>query len=888
MKVPLSWLKDYVNITLPVEDLAERLTLAGLEVEHIDYIGVAPARLAEVHGSQADESVQRAGLLWDREKIVIARIVEVRPHPNADRLVLADIDYGAETTHQVVTGAPNIFYLKGQGRLTNGPKVVFAKEGSTLYDGHQPGQVPMTLKPTQLRGIRSDAMVCSEKELGLSDEHEGIILLDDDAPVGAPAADYLGDAVFDIAILPNIARAMSILGVAREVAALTGRKLRPPPYEIVQKGAPIRGQLAIEIRDSSLNPRFTAMLIRGIQIGPSPYWMQRRLRLAGMRPINNVVDVSNYVMLELGQPTHAFDYDKLVERASGKTPKIITRLAGPGEHLLTLDGVDRALDDFNMLVTDTAGPLGLAGVMGGGETEVGDGTASVLLESANWDFINVRRTMQAQRIASEAGARFGRGVHPSLALLGVKRGVELMRQLAGGTVARGAIDVYPKKARQVKIDLTTAEVERILGFSIPLKQIIKILESLEFKCEVIGSASKRARQPKPVIRDYSSRSEAERNRQYAIRATVPDHRVDCDGPDDLIEEIARIYGYDRIPRTPMSDEMPPQRSNLDLELEETVRDALVGVGLQEIVTYSMTTPEAEKRLFAPGTPPDPNPHAALGAGGRSSDRPYVALANPISAERTHMRHTLLASLLDAVAANVRHHDTVAMFEINKVYLASEDGPLPDEPRRLAIAMTGPRDPESWKGGDTGTMDFYDLKGVIESALDVLHIHDVRYEPGDHPTYYPGRAARLMVGDRVAGAFGELHPLVREAFDLPAQPVVAAELDYELLAESARWMHRVNDVSRYPAVTEDLAVIVNNEVTAEAVRAAIVESGGELLQRVSLFDVYKGEQVGSGGKSLAYRLTYQAGDRTLTDAEVASVREGIVEYLREKLGAVLRG
>ncbi len=862
MKVPLSWLKDYVNITLPVEDLAERLTLAGLEVERIDYIGVAPARMAEVHGSRADESVQRAGLVWDREKIVIAQIVEVRPHPDADRLVLADIDYGAETTHQVVTGAPNIFHLKGQGRLTNGPKVVFAKEGSTLYDGHQPGQVLMTLKPTRLRGIRSDSMVCSEKELGLSDEHEGVILLDDDAPVGAPAADCLGDVVLDIDILPNIARAMSILGVAREVAALTGQKLRHPSYEVLQKGAPIKGQVTIEIRDSRLNPRFTAMLIKSIQIGPSPYWMQRRLRLAGMRPINNVVDVSNYVMLELGQPTHAFDYDRLVERAGGKPPKIITRLARPGERLLTLDGVDRELEDFNMLVTDTAGPLGLAGVMGGGETEVSDDTTSVLLESANWDFINVRKTMQAQRIASEAGARFGRGVHPSLALLGVKRGIELMRQLAGGTVVRGLIDVYPKKAKKVKIDLTTAEVERILGFSIPLKQIVMILESLEFEVDDRPSTTARRR------------SSADRGQVATVRVTVPDHRVDCDGPDDLIEEIARIYGYDRIPRTPMSDEMPPQRSNVDLDLEEMVRDALVGVGLQEIVTYSMTTPEAEKRIFAPGTPPD--------------DRPYVVVANPISAERTHMRHTLLASLLDAVASNVRHHDTIAMFEINKVYLANEDGPLPDEPRRLTVAMTGPREPESWKGGDTGVMDFYDLKGVIESVLDVLHIHNVRYETSDHPAYYPGRAARLIVGDRMAGTFGELHPLVREAFDLPAQPVVVAELDYELLAERARLMYRVNDVLRYPAVTEDLALIVNHDVPAEAVRAAIVESGGELLKQVSLFDLYKGEQVGSGRKSLAYRLTYQASNRTLTDAEVARVREGIVEHLRGKLGAVLRG
>ena len=872
MKVPLSWLKDYVNITLPAEDLAERLTLAGLEVEHIDTIGVAPGRKAEVHSSQAtNESVQHAGLVWDREKIVIAQIVEVRPHPNADRLVLADVDYGGQETHQVVTGAPNLFHLKGQGRLPNGPKVVFAKEGSTLYDGHQPGNVPMTLKPATLRGVRSDAMVCSEKELGLSDEHEGVILLDDDAPVGVPAADVLGDVVLDIAILPNIARAMSIVGVAREVAALTGQKLRYPPYEVVQRGSPIKGQVEVEIRDSRLNARFTAMLIKGVTIDSSPYWMQRRLRLAGMRPINNIVDVTNYVMLELGQPTHAFDYDKLAGRAKSRAPKIITRLAQPGECLLTLDGVDRELDDFNMLVTDTAGPLGLAGVMGGGETEVSENTTSVLLESANWDFINVRRTMQTQKISSEAGARFGRGVHPALAVLGVKRGIELMRQLAGGTVARGLIDVYPKKAKTIKIDLSTAEVERILGFSIPLRQIVKILESLEFKCEVLESGAARSQQSRPAIRD---RRYAIRDAQYAIRVTVPDHRLDCEGQHDLIEEIARIYGYDRLPRTPMNDEMPPPRGNPDLELEERIRDALVGAGLQEVVTHAMTTPAAERRTLAPGTPPD--------------DRPYVQIVNPISAERTHMRHTLLAPLLEAVSSNLRHHKSVSIFEIGKVYLASEDGPLPEEPRRLTIAMSGPREPESWKGGDVAPMDFYDLKGIVEWVLEMLHIDDARYEPAEHPTYTPGRTTRLVVGDRVVGSFGEVHPLVREAFDLTAQPVLAAELDYEALARHARQMYRVSDVPRYPAVVEDLAVIVDNRAPAEKVRAAIVESGGALLRGVSLFDAYRGEQIGSGKKSLAYRLTYQADDRTLTDAEVAAVRAGIVRHLQTALGATLRG
>src|SRR5512139_303405 len=326
MKVPINWLKDYVDINIPIEELAERLTLAGMEVEHIEYYGVAPTGMAAIHGTaETANSVRHEGLVWDREKIVIAQIVEVRPHPNADRLVLADVDYGGAALHQVVTGAPNLFHLKGLGRLANGPKVVFAKEGSVLYDGHQAGQVKMTLKPAKLRGVKSDSMVCSEKELGLSDEHEGIIILDDDAPVGAPAADYLGDAVLDISILPNVARAASILGVAREVAALTGQPLKQPVYELHGTGPDVSQGVKVEILDPDLCRRFTATIVRDVRTGPSPYWVQRRLRLAGMRPINNIVDSTNYAMLEIGEPLHAFDYDVLVQRAGSKAPTIITR-----------------------------------------------------------------------------------------------------------------------------------------------------------------------------------------------------------------------------------------------------------------------------------------------------------------------------------------------------------------------------------------------------------------------------------------------------------------------------------------------------------------------------------------------------------------------------------
>ncbi|HZY45029.1 MAG TPA: phenylalanine--tRNA ligase subunit beta, partial [Anaerolineae bacterium] len=493
------------------------------------------------------------------------------------------------------------------------------------------------------------------------------------------------------------------------------------------------------------------------------------------------------------------------------------------------------------------------GIMGGLETEVDDHTTNVLIEAANFNMINIRQTTQQMKLPSEASARFGRGIHPAMALRGNIRSANLIQQLGGGTIDTGSVDVYPHPAETITIDLALSEVKRILGFEIEIDQIVHILESLEFKSEI-------------------------HTPQSAISVSVPDHRIDCTGPHDLIEEIARIYGYDRFPQVGMTDEMPPQRSNPSLEFEERVRDILVQAGLTEAITYSMTTPQREAKLL-PGHRPD--------------DRPYVEIANPISAERTHMRHTLLASLLEVVAQNVRHHEYVAMFELNKVYLASEDGPLPDEPRRLSIVMTGPREPLSWKGGDRNPIDFYDLKGVIEALLRGLHVEGEDFEATEHPTYYPGRTARLKVNGTLIGVLGELHPLVREGFDFPDQTaVVAAELDLDELSKQISAIVRVAEVPRFQAVIEDMAIIVDEKVPASKVLEVIKRgAGGEkndsLLKHAELFDVFKGDRIGAGKKSLAYRLTYQA-DRTLTDPEVVKVRELIIKRLKDEVDAVIRG
>ncbi|HEX7593285.1 MAG TPA: phenylalanine--tRNA ligase subunit beta, partial [Anaerolineae bacterium] len=795
MKLPLSWIKDYVDIKIPPEELAQKLTFAGLEVEQTEYIGVPRPQGSRATGEKPE-------LAWDRTTLVVGKILDVKPHPNADRLTLAVVDYGAKESIQVVTGAPNIHVGD------SGQKVAFALEGARLYDGHADGWKLMTLKKSKIRGIESGCMVCSEKELALSEDHDGIILLPDDAPVGTPLADYLGDIVFDIKINPNMARCASVIGIAREVAALTDQPLRPIPQKVIAKGASIGGQIDVMIHDPDLNPRFTLALLRGTAIKPSPFWVQRRLKLAGMRPINNIVDVTNYVMLESGQPLHAFDYDKLVARAGGEMPTLITRLAESGEELETLDGVKRKLDSFTILVCDTRGALSIGGVMGGAESEVDNQSTNILLEAAAWEYINIRRTMTAQRLSSEAGYRFSRGVHPAQAKVGLLRAIELMRELGGGQVAKGIVDNYPRKPKKISITLPVAQVKRQLGVEIPAKDIARYLESLEFKVETKNVKRKTSNLQSPISN---------------LQVTVPDHRLDVDGTHDLIEEIARMYGYENIPISRMNDELPPQRANVDLEQEEWVRDILIDAGLQDVITYSFTTPEREQMLTLPGSARPAIP-----------TRDYVRLENPVSAEYAVLRQTLLPNLLRLVAANSRYRARVAIFEVGTVFFArrSDDALLPREKatelpedvdrhlplerRRLCLALTGPRQEVSWHTADATPMDFYDLKGVVEALLGGLHLSNLAFVASDHPLYQPGRAAALAFDAQEVGVFGELHPRLREKFDLPASPILIGEFDLDALLAHVKPAHKVTALSRYPAVAQDLALIVDESIAAERV------------------------------------------------------------------------
>ncbi len=842
MKLPLSWLKEYVDIDLSLEQLARLLTMAGLEVEEITLVGLP---------MPPEEHLQfkYTGLTWEKDKFVVAQVNEVMPHPNADRLVLCSLDDGSGEL-VVLTGAPNLYPYKGAGRLEQPLKVAYAREGARLYDGHQNGQVITTLKRTKIRGIESFSMVCSEKELGISEEHDGVIILDPDAPTGMSLVDYMGDAVFEISILPNMIRDACVLGTAREVAAITGRQLKMPEHTLPMTGESIEGKVNIQITDPALNPRFVFGLVRGVKPLPSPYWVQRRLRLAGMRPINSIVDATNYVMFELGEPLHAFDYDTLVRRAGSKAPTIITRAAAEGEKLTTLDGVERTLSSYTVVVADTAGSLSLAGVMGGMESEVTDETRNVLLEGASWNFINTRRTVSSQKLQSEAAYRFSRGVHPALAEQGVRLGLQRLAAWSGGEIAQGLVDAYPQPYEDPTITLSMQTVKRILGLNLQPAQAAALLEKIGFTCQV---------------------------KKDSLVVTAPPTRVDIGtgvvGEADILEEIARLYGYDNFPVTALREEMPPAHEDRNIQLEEKVRDMMAGFGLQEIMTYRFTSPEKETRLMP--------------AGSTAETPEYVTLQNPITPDRSVMRRSQLAAMLEIIEKNARLQTHLAMYEVGQEFHPMPGQDLPDEKLILTIGLSGSTRDQQWDSPAGKPMDFFDLKGIIESLLERLHVKDVRFEPADRMPYHPGKCALVICGENKAGILGELHPLVKQNYDFGPAPVITAELDLEEIFALVPGWFDTTPVPALPPVLEDLAVIVDEDMPAVRVLETILQGGGKLLKEARLFDVYRGGQIGVGKKSLAYSLTYQAADRTLTDKDATQIRQRIIRRLEQELGARIR-
>jgi phenylalanyl-tRNA synthetase beta chain len=816
MRVPLSWLKDFVEITVPLDDLVHRLTMAGLEVANVEHLG-------------AD---------WQRDKLFVGEVRDVIPHPNADRLLLAVVEYGQGTPQTVVTGATNL----RPGEC--GQKVAFAVEGARLWDGYSAEPRQQTLRRARIRGVESAGMICSEKELGLSDEHGGVLILDPDAPVGQPLQDVLGDTILEVELTPNLARANCILGLAREVAALTGQRLRQawPPVDPLLAGSHSArtAYVTVASADPQLCRRYSAALIENVTIQPSPAWLQRRLRLAGLRPINNIVDITNYCMLENGQPLHAFDYETL-------TGGIVVRPAAPGERLRTLDGVERALNAEMLLITDASGPIALAGVMGGTATEVSERTRHVLLESANFDFVSIRRTSQHLRLATEAAQRFGRGLDPQLTVPALVRAGRLMEEVGGGTVHVELADTYPRPASPKSITLRPTEVRRLLGMDFSMAELSRILSALEFTC--------------------ATRTDGADPR---LEVGVPSYRLDVTIAADLIEEIARIHGYDAIPLTLIQDVLPPQRSQPVLAGLERTRDILVGCGLTEVLSYALTSLDSINRAQVSGPPA----HAA----------DYIRIANPISQEREFLRQSLLPSLLETLRTNSRYRQRMLLFEVGRVYLPQPQEDLPLEQRRLAIALTGTVHPASWQQGEHAPLlGFTHLKGIMDTLAQRLHVPGIRYMPATHPALVPGRTAALELAGAALGMAGEVHPEVYERFALPEQPVAILELNLDLLLAN-RQPRRYQPISRFPAVLEDLALVVDADTPAQAVEDAIRAAGGELLRQVELFDLYQGEPIPPGKKSLAYALTFQAEARSLTEDEVLVLYQRIQQHAAATLGA----
>jgi phenylalanyl-tRNA synthetase beta chain len=858
MRIPYEWLKEYVEVRLSPEDLAHELTMHGLEVDRVEYP-------------------------WPG--IVTAQIVWLEPVKGSDHLSATRITDG-QGEYSVVCGARNI-------RLHD--KVPLATLGAKV------GEIVIAEKKAM--GVLSQGMLCSPRELGLSDDHSGIYILPKDTPLGVPLGKLLGEAVIDLDIKAHRGDLFCVTGVAREVGAFTGKQLRLPEIKIKEQGTPAAELMKLEVRDATLCPRYTARVVRGVKIGPSPDWMGKRLLAAGMRPINNVVDVTNYVMLELGQPLHGFDYDKVADHT------IVVRRAENGEQLTTLDGVTRTLTSEMMLVTDPAGPNVIAGIVGGARVEVDDTTVNVILEAAHWSPPNIRRTAQALGLRTESSSRFEKNPDIELTTVAVDRAAQLIVQLAGGTIAPGRLDFYPQPIKPRTIEFHLDQVEWLTGLAVTATEALAALRALGF------AVKERPTHGGEVVLDV----------------VVPTWRGDVEESADIVEEVARIVGFDRIPSTIPTGPLPPEYRNVWFEREEALRDILVGAGLTEALSYTLTSRAVMAKLLpheagaAAALLGAPVPMAALpepgkkgSAKGRSAERrelevvadriPAITLTNPPSADLEALRLTLMSGLLSAARENSKHESAgVWLFELGRRYLPTPEltsgTGLAQERRTLGVVMMGPA-ATGWATTERDA-DFYDLKGVTETMLDALQVGGYRFTPARHPTYHPGRCAALEVlalpqgvpadSDRAVGVsgtwvavgvLGEIHPEVAEQFDLTKRAYLM-ELDLERLYSAVPERALSQPIPRYPAAQRDLAIIVEANVSAADVADAIRASGGDLLRDVQLFDLYTGEGVPAGKKSLAWSLTYQSPERTLTDAEIEAAQQATVAALAKRFSAELR-
>ena len=797
MNVTLNWLKAYIDFEFSPSELADRLTMLGVEVESVKHLGT------------------------ELEGVIVGSVTSIRPHPNADKLVLCQVDTGETEELQIVCGAPN---------AREGMLAPVATIGATLPVG-------LTIKRAKLRGETSQGMLCSEKELGLSGDAAGLMELSTDIPLGTPLSEALGldDVVFELEITPNRPDCLSLIGVAREIRAETGNPLKLPTVDLQESGINIRDLTSVTIDAPDLCPRYAARVIQGVEVAESPVWLQQRLESVGIGVINNIVDVTNFVLMEYGQPLHAFDYHKLAEN------RIVVRRARDNEQITTLDEVARELTSDMLVIADAEKPVALAGIMGGYDSEITETTCDVLLESAYFNPLSIRATAKALGISTEASYRFERGADPGAVLAALDRAAQLIAELTGGTICDGIVDVYPGQQPLTEIQLRPERVNFVLGTTIETAEMVQILDRLGFDVDITGKV---------------------------YQVVVPTFRSDVTREIDLIEEIARVYGYDNIPTTLPKGDIPVPAPTPKTEARRRIKHFLLAAGMMEAVNYSFCDPNCFDKIRLNADDPLRN---------------TLQLRNPLSPEMSVLRTTLTPGLLENAQHNRNHQiDTIALFEIGGVFV--HDGEE-KEPERVTGVLAG-QIGEGVYSDPYRHPDFFDIKGLVEGMLEVCGVVDWTLQKTDAPTFHPGRNAEVLLGDRRIGVFGEVHPEVLENYDLPYKAYLF-EFDLEGLADAATFAKRFEPISIYPKVARDLAIVVDKETLSDMPTGLIYTTGGDSVDSVRLFDVYEGEQVPEGKKSLAYTITYHSATETLTDKAVNTLHDEVVKCLNRELGAELR-
>ena len=806
MFVSYRWLQDYVNISdiQPLE-LAEKMTRSGIEVEAV-------------------ESLNKGA-----SKIVIGKVVDVRQHPNADKLKVCQVDVGKEEPSQIVCGAPNV---------ASGQKVAVALPGARLPGG-------VKIKKAKLRDEESNGMICSLQELGIEGKlvqkefANGIFVFGEQAEIGSDALEELNlnDTVLELSLTPNRADCMSMIGVAYEVAAILGRGVKKPNLSVTTAKERAADYISVSVEAKEDNPYYAAFVVKNVKISPSPLWLVNRLVAAGIRPINNVVDITNYVLLEYGQPLHAFDYDRFGSK------EIVVRRAKPGEEIVTLDEQTRRLTDDHLVITNGLSPVAVAGVMGGAETEVQHDTTTVLLEAAYFDGKTIRKASKDLGLGSEASARYEKGVARNRVYEAGMRAASLMQELAGGEVLEGVVEAGERDIPLKTITITTERINQVLGTSIPTNEIADIFQRLQF--------------------DFRLDDEA-------FTVTIPTRRPDLAIPEDIIEEVARLYGYDRLPTTLPIGESYPGKLSDHQKKRRIVRRYLESAGIYEAMTYSLTTKEKNQLLTD-----DNHLHD-------------IALSMPMSEERSHLRTMMLPNLLDALRYNLnRKQNDVALYEIGSIFLTEEKRltTLPEEEEHLAAVFAGTWVEHKWQSEEKN-VDFFVVKGILDGLFAKLGLSEkISYQRATIKGLHPGRTAAVTLDGQEIGFVGQIHPSLQNALELHETYVF--ELSLKKLFASETKDISYEKLPRYPSVERDIALVVNQDVPAGEVRNTIMTAGGRLLHDVKIFDVYEGEHVNAGKKSLAFSLLYFDPERTLKEEEVTEAHDRILDAVREQFDAELR-